>query len=197
MKKSLFVIGILVSFALISCNGNSKKDENKDKKEEVFCEVENDISIRLKNYMYQMSDTLELNIDKFEVKSSEYTWINDSTISLKLLNYDKSEMLAERTEDQIDILVEIGTRDGKKLEEAYYGYHEYESGRWAGVKLITAYGSVYFNWVAGMPETGGVTIEHIGKDDICGTFSLNTEKPDDPVMGIVKLNGTFVHKKEK
>ena len=142
-----------------------------------------------------MSDTLVFNSPKFEVKNSQYDWINDSTATLKLSNYDPKDLVGARTENQIDINIELNARNGKKLEPGVYKYHDYESGFWSRVTMTTAYGTVWFNWTMGMDESGSVTLEYADKDNICGTLSLNNEKPEDPMIGIVRINGTFVYKK--
>ncbi|MDD3741433.1 MAG: hypothetical protein PHH30_09340 [Bacteroidales bacterium] len=189
MKKNILLLGIAVIFALASCGGG--KDEKKDGENKPVCDVENSIAITIQDYYYSMNDTLVYSTPNFEVKHSEYVWINDSTVSLKLSNYDPKELTGARQENQIDLNIEINARHGKKLEPGYYGYRDYESGLWAGVTMTTAYGTVWFNG----NDQGGVTIEYVGKDAICGTLSLNVENPDSPMIGIVRTNGTFVYKK--
>ncbi|PLX06337.1 MAG: hypothetical protein C0596_17865 [Marinilabiliales bacterium] len=195
MKRNLLLIGLATVFALASCGGASEEkttDEEQDKAP--VCEVENGISVTVQDYMYSMSDTLVLNMAEFEVKTSDYKCINDSTVSLKLSNYEVADLVGARTPEQVDINIEINARNGEKLEGGYYGYHAYDTGKWSRVTLTTAYGTVWFNWVSGMPEQGGVTIEYVGEDAICGTLELNNEKPDNDMIGIVRVNGTFVYK---
>ncbi len=195
MKKNLLLIAVAIIFGLYSCGGTNDNDNNNEKVEEPVCEVENAITVAVQDYYYSMSDTLVFNTSNFEIKESVYTWINDSTITLKLSNYTIEDIVGARTPEQVDINIEINARNGQKLEPGYYGYHAYETGKWSRVTLTTAYGTVWFNWVMGMPEQGGVTIEYIGKDAICGTLALNNEKPEDEMIGIVRVNGTFVYKK--
>ncbi len=195
MKKNLLLIAVAVAFALVSCGGSTEEKKTDEEVQEPVCEIENSIAVTVQDYYYSMSDTLIFNSSDFEVKASEYNWINDSTVSLKLSNYETKDLVGARSADQVDINIEINARNGEKLEEGYYGYHTYDAGKWSRVTLTTAYGTVWFNWVMGMPEQGGVTIEHIEKDAICGTLALNNEKPENEMIGIVRINGTFVFKK--
>ncbi|MBN2777690.1 MAG: hypothetical protein JXR36_08610 [Bacteroidales bacterium] len=194
MKKNLLLVGIAVAFALVSCGGAEEKKSETADEQKPICEVENSISVTIKDYMYGMSDTLVFSTNDFNIIESNYQWINDSTVSLKLYNYNPGDYHGSKTEDQIDLNIEINARKGQKLEPGFYGYHDYESGKWSRVTMSTAYGTVWFNWVAGMEDQGGVTIEHISNDAICGTLGVNSEKPDDEMIGTVKVNGTFVHK---
>jgi hypothetical protein len=193
MKKNLLLIGIIAAFALVSCGGAT--EEKKTEEVKPVCEIENSIAITVQDYYYSMSDTLVYNTPEFEVKASDYKWINDSTISLKLSNYEVKDLVGSKSEDQMDINIEINARNGEKLEPGYYGYHAYDTGKWSRVSLITAYGTVWFNGVPEMEERGGVTIEYVSKDAICGTLALNVDKPENDMIGIVRINGTFVFKK--
>ena len=192
MKRNILLLGLAAVFALASCGSGSDK---KTEEEKPVCEGKNEIAITIQDYYYSMGDTLVFTTPNFEVKHSEYQWINDSTVSLKLSNYEPKDLTGERQENQIDLNIELNARNGKKLEPGYYGYHAYEDGLWSRVTMTTAYGTVWFNWNMGMPEQGGVTIEHIDKDAVCGTLALNVEEPESSMIGIVRVNGTFVYKK--
>lgn len=191
MKKNVLLLGLASVFVLASCGGSDKKTED----EKIVCDLKNEIAVTIQDYYYSMTDTLVFNTTNFEVKHSEYNWIDDSTVSLKLSNYEPKDLVGARTEKQIDINIDINARKGKSLEPGYYGYHAYENGLWSRVTLTTAYGTVWFNWSYGQKEQGGITIEHIDKDAVCGTLALNVEAPKDSNIGIVRVNGTFVYKK--
>lgn len=193
MKKTYFLTALIAVFALVSCGGGAKKDNKDDEK--AVCGGKNAIAITIQDYHYGMSDTLVFATSDFVIKNSDFKWLNDSTVSLKLSNYEQKELVGERAEDQIDLNIELRARKGKKLSPGYYGYMDYESGMSSSVTMTTAYGTVYFNWFSGMPDQGGVTVEHVSKDAVCGTLALNVEKPDSPTIGIVRVNGTFVYKK--
>ncbi|MDD3685264.1 MAG: hypothetical protein PHE56_00720 [Bacteroidales bacterium] len=192
MKRNILLLGLAAVFTLASCGGSTEK---KTEEEKPVCEGKNEIAITIQDYYYSMSDTLVYTTPNFEVKHSEYQWINDSTVVLKLSNYEPKDLTGARQESQIDLNIELNARKGKKLEPGYYGYHSYEEGLWSRVTMTTAYGTVWFNWNAGMPEQGGVTIEHVDEDAVCGTLALNVEAPESSMIGIVRVNGTFVYKK--
>ena len=197
MKNCLILLAIASVFVLMSCGG--VKDEKESDKDVVapICEMENSISVSVQDYHYSMSDTLKLDLTDFEVKASDYMWIDDSTVSLKISNYTIEELLGSKTPEQLDIIIDINARKGEILEGGYYGYQAYEEGKWSRVTLLTAYGTVGFHSLPDMPDEGGVTIEHISKDAICGTLAINVDNPEDPMIGTVKLNGTFVHKEKE
>ncbi len=192
MKFYVFFTLATISLLVFSCGQATKTDE---KNVESYCDMENDFYLTIRDYYHSMSDTLVVDNYKFEVKQSKFDWINDSTVSLKLKNYTSDEFIGQHQENQFDVIIEINARKGKKLTEGFYAYHDYESGLWSRVTIITVYGSVWFNWLFGMPKQGGVNIEHISKDAICGTLNLNVEDPSNSIIGIVKLNGDFSYKK--
>ncbi len=188
MKKNFLLLGLAAVFALASCGGakDTKTEEGK-----VVCEGKNAIAITIQDYYMGMSDTLVFTTPNFDVKYTEYVWINDSSLTLKMCNYEPKDLSGERKESQIDLNVELKGTHGKKIEPGFYGYYAYESGLSCAVTMTTAYGRVYFNG----SDQGGITLEYADKDAICGTFSLNVEKPNSSSYGIVRTNGTFVYKR--
>ncbi len=194
MKFKTTILLFAIVLALFSCSQSTKKNEAEE--EIKPCDYENDIELTITDYYYSMSDTLIVENYKFEVKQSEMEWINDTTISLKLKNYSEEEFNGRLAENQYDILIGINARQGKKISDVYYAYLDYQSGLWCQVNIVTCFGEVYFNWLSGMPAQGGITIDYVDKDNICGVFNLNVENLDSPLIGIVKLNGKFTHTKD-
>lgn len=196
MKKLLFATGIASMMVLASCGGKKDKEaENKDTVKvptaKEVCITENNISLTIKNYEYSMSGKFEFEAPKFEVKQSNYNYVNDSLAELKLSNYLQNELVGDRKDEQIDIVCEFHSKKGQKLQPGTYKYNDYESPLWARVTMTTAKGTVWFNWSMGMPEQGSVKIDFIDKDNICGSFNLNVEAPETPSIGLVRLNGAF------
>lgn len=194
MKKIYLIALTLLIIILVSCGGAKQNPETIKDTQPPICDTKNEITLTIQNYMYEMSDSLSICNMNFEVKSSEYIWINDSTISLILSNYVFDELIGAKTLDQMDILLEINARNGQMLEPGVYGHNDYISGKYCRIEFQTAYGDVWFNGEPGVSDNGSITINHIDKKAICGTLSFNNDKPDDPMIGTVKANGTFVHK---
>ncbi len=155
------------------------------------CKSGNAISVTIKDYGYQMKGKYSFETGNFEVKQSSWMMLNDSTAVMKLSNYTAEELVGDRKDEQVDILVKLSSKKGKKIEAGAYPYQKYESDLSSGVNMITSKGTVWFNWVADMPEQGNVMIDYASKDKACGSFMLAVEKPGNDMIGTVRLNGTF------
>lgn len=207
MKKLLLyhfvLLGIAMAVILAACKSGETKQENVEPAEEPqeekkplitaeeVCTEDTKIAMTIKNYGYGMSGEYEYIDTNFTIKQSHWKIINDSIAELKLCNYKLEELVGDRKDDQLDIMVEFRAKNGKKLEIGSYAYQEYSEDLNSSVTLVTSKGTVYFNWVMGMPEQGDVTIDYYDKKSVCGVFTLNVEKPDNDMIGIVRLNGTF------
>ncbi|MCK9499338.1 MAG: hypothetical protein M0Q45_07520 [Bacteroidales bacterium] len=192
-KSIILLLAILILF--FSCSQSDKK-ETENNEVESFCDYENEIEMTVKGYYDKMSDTLLIENYEFDVKQSDLEWINDSSLVLRLMNYLEEDFYGKLDEDQYEIIISINARKGKKLSEEFYAYHDYNSGLWSRVNIVTSLGTVWFNWVSGMPAQGGVSLDYIGENQICGVLNLNVENLNSPYIGIVKLNGKFSHKKD-
>ncbi|OFY34858.1 MAG: hypothetical protein A2W91_04405 [Bacteroidetes bacterium GWF2_38_335] len=200
MKKVLFYSAI-IALAIFTACGDKKEDkkggETKDttKTEEVvdLCTYENAITMVVKGYKYQMKGDVNIEIAKFEAKQSIVTTLNDSTIEVKMSNYTQEELVNKQNDaEQIDILVTFRAKNGKKIEAGVYKYNDYQSDIYASANIIViGKGTVWFNWVMGMPEQGTITIEQITDEKICGNFNLNVDDPKSDQIGTVRLNGKF------
>lgn len=156
------------------------------------CKDENAMTMTIKGYGYGMSDKkYAYETTNFEVKQSSWTMKTDSTATLKLSNYTAADLVGDRKDDQVDIMVEFRAKGGKKIEAASFVNGDYQSPMNCTTTMITAKGTVYFNWLAGMPESGNVKLNFVDADHVCGSFTLAAEKPDSDMIGTVRLNGTF------
>lgn len=211
MKTNVMIAAtalMLSSSLIISCGGEKaeeKKEEGKDttaKVEEApaptfeeICKDTNAIAVTVKDYKYGMKGKFQFETGNFTVKQSSWNMTSDSTAELRLMNYAANELVGDRKPEQIDIVVQLTTKGGTKLGQGSYPYMEYKNNMSSSVTMTTSGGTVYFNWLAGMPEQGNVNIDYAGEDGICGSFALAVEKPDSEMIGIVRLNGKFVVKK--
>ena len=151
------------------------------------CTTDNDIFFQIENYGYQYDSTFTYN-GKIEANRTEWTVKDDSSATLNIYNY---ELGAEDTTTNFQILVEFHSKNGEVLQPGVYGYNDYESNLWAKVNIISPVGTVWFNWVAGMPEQGHVELNYHDEDNACGEFSLEVNKPENTTIGKVILKGPF------
>lgn len=199
MIRKIIFLGAAVSVALFlaACGGNkSEKDgstdsANTEKSAKDVCTNETAISMTIQGYEAVKDSALDISYPMFEVQASTYDMKSDSLAEFKLMNYKQEELVGKRQPGQIDILVELHSKKGKLLEPGVYDYHDFKAEYFSMVKIITFQGAVWFNWSVGMPKTGGVTIDFIDKNNVCGSFNLNVEAPNNKNMGIVRLNGPF------
>lgn len=208
MKKQLIYLSIAAfSFIMIGCgnsdesgteNGHGESTENTAHEEVVeeapqptfndVCTAPTDVFLQVENYEYGLTESFTYN-GAFEVKRSQWTVLTDSTAELKLYNYD----LGEDTGNNLDIYVMLNAKNGNTLTPEIYPYQDWENNYWAKVNVISPKGTVWFNWVMGMPDQGNVQIDYLDKDHVCGKFMLEVNKPDNNTIGHVVLNGSFNH----
>jgi hypothetical protein len=199
MRKLAFISALTTAILLSSCGGSKKTDDKTtgdstnvtEKSAKDVCTYDNKITITVKDYTFGMKSAFNFETTNFEVKQSSWKYKNDSTGELKLSNYKQEELIGDRKDEQIDIIAELKTKKGEKLKAGEYLYQDYESSLNSKVNLITSKGKVYWNWVMGMPKQGSVTVDFVDKENICGKFDLNVEKPDNKTIGTVRMNGTF------
>ncbi|MBN1187404.1 MAG: hypothetical protein JXB49_34325 [Bacteroidales bacterium] len=203
MKTLLYLICIAFVSAILfsSCKSGEKQPAATgedtiavvpEKTAADVCTLDNKIAITIKGYGYGMSDKKYEYLDtNFNVVQSTWKIKNDSVAELKLSNYKMEELVGDRKDNQVDIVVELRAKNGNSLKPATYPYMEYQEDFNSSVTMNTAKGTVYFNWVMGMPEQGDVTIDFIDDNNVCGSFALNVEKPESETIGVVRLNGTF------
>ncbi len=203
MKKIILPAMLIATMLLVSCGGSgtdsAADSTGKDSAQAEapkptygeMCKDASKIAITVKGYKYGMSGDYTLEMGNFEVKQSSIVWSTDSTATLTLKNYASADLVGDRKDDQVDILVDLRSRHGKKIEAATYKHSDGEGDYSSFTTMLTSKGTVYFNWVASMPEQGIVKLDFIEGDKACGTFTLAVEKPDSEQIGTVRINGTF------
>ncbi len=207
MKKRLIYITLaLFSIGMVSCGAEESESEEQDgeAKEETkegetvqeeappafedICTAATEVFLQVENYEYGLTEPFTFN-GNFEVKRSQWTVLTDSTAELKLYNYD----LGEETENNLEVYVTLNAKNGNVLDPALYPYQDWDKDYWSKVNVIAPQGTVWFNWVSGMPDQGNVQIDFLDKDHVCGKFMLEVNQPDNNTIGHVVLNGTFNH----
>ena len=204
MKKIILLPAVLLAaFAISSCgsDGQSPADDS-EKKDSVnveapkasfaeMCKEGNSITMTIKGYKYGMTGDFAYETSNFEVKQSSFHMLNDSTAEMKLSNYAAADLVGDRKDDQVDIVAEFHTQKGKKFDGTTFTYMDYANNASCSITMTTSKGTVYFNWVDGMPDQGGATINFAEDGKACGKFNLNVEAPGNEQIGTVRLNGAF------
>lgn len=157
------------------------------------CTMENKMAVTVKGYEYDTDNKKPINFDitDFVVKNSTWTLVNDSTAELSLFNYTAEEATPKQKNDQVEIRVKFLARKGKKIGPGVYPHSDSQADITSITNVITNNGKVYFNWSAGMPDVGTVTLNCADKKGVCGEFKLASDEPKTKWIGTVKVNGTF------
>lgn len=189
MKKSILPIWLIstVAILLTSCGGGNEATNDDEVEQESPCSDKNEVFFQVEHYGYQFDSNYVFNGD-FKVERTEMTHLNDSTAELNFYNYPQG---AADAKDNFQIKVELHAKNGKKIEAGVYTYMDYDADLWCMTTLISSKGTVYFNWLAGMPEQGHVEVKHIDKEVACGKFMLSVNKPDRTSIGHVELKGSW------
>jgi len=205
MKKLIYAPLFLMVIAgtFQSCSGEKKEETTKETTDSTvvkdepkasfadMCKDENAMIVTIKDYKYQMKGKYAFETPNFEVKQSSWTITSDSTAELKMSNYAATDLVGDRKDEQVDILVSFRAKGGKKIEIGTYTNQSYDAPYNCTTTMMTSKGLVYFNWLMGMPESGTVTLNYIDNESVCGSFTLAAEKPESEMIGTVRLNGTF------
>ncbi len=157
------------------------------------CTAENKITVAVKGYEYDTDNKKAINFDlaDFVVKRSTWNLVNDSTAEMSLFNYTEEEIKPKQKDDQVEIRVKFLARKGKKIAPGFYTHSDSQADITSVTNVMTNNGKVFFNWSAGMPDIGGVTLNYADSKSVCGEFKLAVDKLDTKWIGMVKLNGTF------
>lgn len=204
MKKlMLFPAMFAATFAITSCGSDSTTTNGDTTKGDSMaveapkasfadiCTEASKITMTIKGYKYDMSGDYAYETPAFDVKESNVTWTNDSNATITLKNYKTEELVGDRKDDQIDIVIELYARHGKKVGPGTYKHGDSNQDMSSFTTMTTSKGKVYFNWVLGMPDQGSVTIDFIEGNSACGSIMLAVEKPDSDQIGTVRVNGKF------
>ncbi|MBC7865396.1 MAG: hypothetical protein IAF38_20645 [Bacteroidia bacterium] len=158
------------------------------------CKDGNAISVTIKDKKTDLKTNYGFETTNFEVKQSSWKIQNDSTAELRLMNYTAEELKGEKNKDQVEIVVMVLARMGKKIGPGNYIQSSQTDLR-CSTTMETMGGTIYWNWNANMPEVGGINIDCADSDGVCGTFNLNVDNTKVDYIGTVKLNGKFNVKK--
>lgn len=205
MKKYILLPALLFASILFttSCGDGEANDNDSTIRDTVAikeeprsgytdaCAGPSNISVTIKNYGYDMSGDYAFETDNFEVKQSNIEWTSDSNAIITLKNYAAGELVGDRKDNQVDIVIQLYARHGKDIGPATYKHSATEMDYSSFTTMTTSKGKVYFNWVLGMDEQGSVKIDYIEADRACGSFNLAVEKPGNRQIGVVRLNGAF------
>lgn len=187
IKIIIFKLIFVIMCLNVSCG--FKSEEEVEEIDKSFCDGKNNIQLSISNYQYQMkSEDFEFYTDDFDVVKSELFWQNDSVMTFRLKNFE-----AEKIESDNHIIIEadLRTHNDELLQPGTYKYNAFDQNLWARITIRTNVGTVWFNRGPGMPEQGYIEIDHISDEEVCGSFNLKVNNPDDGLIGTVILKGKF------
>jgi len=123
----------------------------------------------------------------FDVLESQLKIMTDSMVEFCFKNH-RGDI---RERDDMDLLITLCSSSGKTIKPATYSYMAFDSDYYSKVRIETVEGSAWFNWDSTIPHPGAVTICHISDKYFTGSVHLTVNKPENPSIGVVKLNGNF------
>lgn len=205
MKRIFLSAMILATAGLFACKSEEntlETDKKEEKKEEVkveekvdgfpeLCNYESDIYVKVKGYTYGMKENPLEYDGKFNIKRTEWTKKNDSSAVLKMYNFDLG---APEADTNLQIAVKFYSRKGKLLPAGVYEYGASDKETSSSATIISPKGTVYFNWVMGMPEQGFGKLNFCDDNQACGEFDYEVNKPESGMVGNVVLKGKWVKK---
>jgi len=194
MKKIVRSILLVLLLLFVACGSKQpdKTDERSTKStNKKQCQRNCQISLDVHKEKLNNNETFEYTADDFQIRSVEYIMKSDSLADIRLSNYPKDSLSSPIKGSRIDICISLRSQKGKKLQPGNYAYMDFEAGFFAKVNIVTSKGTIWFNWISGMPAQGSVEVFQIDDGSVCGEVNLSVDKADNASIGVVKLNGNF------
>lgn len=182
--KTVFKSALMFSLlALISCGGEEESSgETSETNEEVVDPCVDATSLNVEfDAQSRGSDTSYYSNDgAFDVVQQDIIFFHDSTIVLKIDNYEGKR----ETGDQIELYISLYTKDGKVLQEGEYPLTPGESMSsniliYVGTGMVVSPGHI---------AEGKVSVSSYSKEKVCGSLELSM---NDDTYGTVNLSGDF------
>lgn len=194
MKNILRFSCLLMLVTMISC-GSKQSDNNAESLtaggSEKECQRDSHFSLEVNKEKLNNNETFRFSAKDFQIRSVEYIMKSDSLADIRISNYPEDSLTGIHKDDQIDICISLRSKNGKKLKPGFYRYMDFKAGYYAKVNIETSKGIIWFNWVSGMPEQGGVEVFQVDESSVCGAVDLAVDKADNASIGVVKLKGNF------
>lgn len=182
-----------LSLLIASCGGSEEETTDETVEEtgptfEASCTDNNDVSLQIAHYGYQYDSTFTFN-GKVDIVRSTWAMTSDSTAELNLYNYEEG---AADTTTNFNISATFRTHNGVVIGAGTYPYNaSYKDDYALSVTINNSIGKVYFNWFAGMPDQGSVTIKYADNENACGSFALEVNDTTSTTIGHVVLSGNW------
>lgn len=194
MKKLIYSFSaIIIASTFYSCSGDadaSGEDTPTINEEEVFvdpCPVENNLNVTF-NAKSQGNDTnLYTNSGTFEVAKTNIVYFHDSTMVLKIDNYEGSR----ETPQDIQLYISLYTRQGEVLAEGDYPL-DMKNSRSTNLLIYVGEGMLICPMHLG---EGLVSITSYSKEQVCGSIDISLNDSADK-YGEIAVSGDFIVEKQ-
>ncbi len=190
MKKLNYSLCTLLFVGLMfSCGGDDEpvdKDVSNGTIEEVVenpCPDENALSVNFNAKSQGIDTSLYQNDGAFEVVQTSIVHFHDSTMVLKIDNYDGARESAE----DIELYISLYTRKGEVLGEGEYGLDMQNS---KSTNLLIYVGEGMLVCPVHLSE-GSVIVSSYSKEKVCGSIDIKVNDTNGK-YGEVNVSGDFI-----
>ena len=190
MKTTILFLMASAFLLLTSCGGKNKagSGDGSDNAADNECVKQTSLSLFVDKKDLKDNKTFITSDSMFKINSQEFVFVNDSMAEIQFSGVSK---LSSGAKSNVIVEISLQANNGKTLHSGIYKNMDFKSDYFAKVNINTGSGTIWFNRVSGMPETGAVNIHQINSNSVCGSIHLNVDKPDNNSIGVVKLNGNF------
>ena len=195
MKKLIYSLtALLIASTLFSCSGEAETSDNEStttSEEEVIidpCPSENSLFVNF-NAKSQGSDTtLYSNGGGFEVAKTNIVYFHDSTMVLKIDNYEGSR----KTPEDIELYLSLYTKNGEVLGEGDYVQDMSQS---RSTNLLIYIGETGMLVCPVHLGEGSVTVTSYAKEKVCGSMDISLNDVSGK-YGDLSVSGDFIVEKQ-
>ncbi|MPL99167.1 hypothetical protein SDC9_45383 [bioreactor metagenome] len=186
MKSIRFVFLSFIAYALVSCGGKSRSDQSSEvNNTSGECVKENSIQLVIEKQGDAKNKPVKYD-NSFSVVSTYFSMSSDSVAEICLSDYKGG-----KEDNGIDILITLCSTHGHKISPATYTYMDFDADYYCKVRIATTSGTLWFSWDSSMPPPGNVSVCLAEDGCLAGSIALNVDKPVNPSVGVMKLNGQF------
>lgn len=189
MKKLIYSFAVFaLSGIILSCSGDEAVEETSEtsETEEIIedpCPEASDLSVNFNAKSQGMDTSLFTNDGAFEVKQTSIVHFHDSTMVLKIDNYEGSRETAQ----DIELYISLYTRKGEVLGEGEYGMDMQKS---RSTNLLIYVGEGMLVCPIHLSE-GAVNISSYSKEKVCGSIDISLDDASGK-YGEVAVSGDFI-----
>ena len=181
-------MAVATAIILTSCGGEetTTNNESNENTEEVVtdpCPTENDISVNFNAQSTGTDTSVFVNDGAFDVAQTSLVYFHDSTIVMKIDNYDGSREGAE----DIELYVSLYTKNGEVLGEGDYSF-DYQENKTANLLIYVGQGMLTCPTHL---TKGSVNVTSYSKEKVCGSMDISMDDSGGR-YGSIDVKGDFI-----